>query len=52
MNNELKKLKEYFEDVASNWNGDESGIGEDRGAAAYEALDLISEIEDILLELK
>ena len=47
----LEQLKEYFEQVAGEWNGDESGIQEDRANIANDALDAIKVVENALSEL-
>jgi hypothetical protein len=44
----LEKLKEYAEDVAGQWNGDDSGIGEENADAALEILEAIKTIEENL----
>ena len=41
----LTKLKKELERIAGQWNGDNSGIGEERSADANEALSLIKELE-------
>lgn len=47
----LKQLKSQLEGIAGNWNGDESGIAEDRAHAANEGIELIEKLESILEEL-
>jgi len=41
----MDNLKKKLEEVAGQWNGDESGLQEDRANEANDLLDLISGIE-------
>ena len=41
----IKTVKE-LEDIAGEWNGDNSGIQEDRSTLANEALKAIKDLED------
>jgi len=47
----LKMLKSQLDGIAGNWNGDESGIAEERADYANEGIKLIGELEIILEEL-
>lgn len=47
----LKQLKSQLEGIAGNWNGDESGIAEERADASNEGIELIEKLEEILEEL-
>ena len=38
---------EYFEEIAGQWNGDESGRGEDRTQVANEIIELLKELQAI-----
>jgi len=44
---DIKKIVEYFEEIAGEWNGDEDGYLEDRASIANEILDKIEELNDI-----
>ena len=48
----LAKLKEALEEIAGEWNGDESGLQEDRAHASQEAIEKIKELEELLTELE
>ena len=48
----LKMLKSQLEGISSNWNGDDSGVAEERSSYAEEGIFLINKLEDILKELK
>jgi len=37
----------YFEEVAGNWNGDDSGRGEERAGVANEIVELLKELQSI-----
>lgn len=47
----LKQLKSQLEGIAGNWNGDESGIAEDRATAAIEGISAVNTLMLILEEL-
>ena len=47
----LKMLKSQLEGISGNWNGDESGIAEERAGAAEEGIKKIEELEIIFSEL-
>jgi len=49
---QLKMLRSQLECIESNWNGDESGVAEDRATSAYQAIAFIDELQDILIDLK
>ena len=48
----LKEIKKYAEKIAGEWDGDLSGVEEDRAHIAGDILDAIQNIEDLLNELK
>ena len=48
----MKTLKKYAEKIAGEWDGDLSGLEEDRANIAGDILDAIQNIEDLLNELK
>jgi hypothetical protein len=41
----LDSIREYFEERAGTWNGDEPGVKEDRAAIISDILALIDELE-------
>lgn len=47
----LNEIKKQLESITSNWNGDESGIAEERAMAAGEGLSNVTNLEKILIEL-
>lgn len=47
----MDKLKKEMEEIAGSWNGDESGLAEDRAHAALEVIEHIDAIEELLKEL-
>lgn len=49
---ELLALKAREEQVAGYWNGDESGIMEDRVHCAKEIIEKVDELVELLKELK
>jgi hypothetical protein len=51
MEKTLKEIKEEAEQIAGEWNGDESGVLEDRANIAGDILEAIKNIEDLLEEL-
>jgi hypothetical protein len=44
----LDAIKQEMDEVAGQWNGDESGKQEEDAQAAKEVLDLVARIEDIM----
>lgn len=48
----LDKLAEYLEEISGEWNGDESGLQEDRAHASQEAIEKIKELKELLDELE
>mgnify|MGYP001607987940 CR=1 FL=1 len=48
----LDSLKSELEDIAGEWNGDESGLQEDRAHASLEAVEKIEELKTLLEELE
>ena len=44
----LKMLKSQLEGISGNWNGDESGMTEDRATSAEEGIYLIDQLEEII----
>ena len=47
----LNEIKKQLESIASNWNGDESGITEEIAMTASEGLSNVTNLEKILKEL-
>lgn len=47
----LNQIKKKLEKIAGIWNGDDSGIQEERAMAANEGLECITTLENILSEL-
>lgn len=47
----LSKLETELENIAGQWNGDESGSQEDAANAANDALEAIKELKNCLEEL-
>ena len=52
MKNQLQEIKAYLEEIGSNWNGDDSGLAEDKTIASNEGLELVEKLEAILEELE
>lgn len=48
---DLSQLKEWAEEVAGRWNGDNPGLDEDRAHCAVEIKEKIEEIEELLKEM-
>ena len=46
----LLKWKEHFEEIAGNWNGDESGLAEDNATHALEVLEHINGLLELIEE--
>jgi len=44
----MDKLKKEMEQIAGEWNGDESGYQEEQAGTAIEILEKIAEIEELL----
>jgi Asp-tRNA(Asn)/Glu-tRNA(Gln) amidotransferase A subunit family amidase len=49
--NTLKDIKEEAEQIAGEWNGDESGVLEDRANIAGDILEAVKNLEELLAEL-
>lgn len=49
---ELDLLKKKMEEIAGAWNGDESGLQEDRAHAALDVIKAVNTIEENLLFLR
>lgn len=47
----IGQIKKYAEEIASSWNGEDSGMAEDRAGWANEVLEKIAELEELLKEL-
>ena len=52
MNFDLEKIKARMERIQGAWNGDESGLAEDRASIAQEILDVIETLEENGKELQ
>jgi hypothetical protein len=48
---QLTMLESQLNGIASNWNGDESGIAEERFQASLEALEKLNDLKTLLGEL-
>jgi hypothetical protein len=51
MNTLLDNLKTRLTKINSQWNGEESGLSEDRAIASQEGIDYIDKLSNILKEL-
>lgn len=49
--NSLKEIKKWAENIAGEWNGDESGSQEDRAHCALEIKQKVAELEELLDEM-
>ncbi|MEI6529663.1 MAG: hypothetical protein WCN88_04720 [Candidatus Falkowbacteria bacterium] len=49
---QLTMLESQLNGISSNWNGDESGIAEERCQASLEALEKLNNLKTLLEELK
>jgi len=49
--NTLKDIKEEANQIAGEWNGDESGVLEDRANIAGDILEAVKNLEELLAEL-
>jgi hypothetical protein len=47
-NMELEKLRARMNEIDSNWNGDNPGLGEERASIAKEVIRKINDIEELL----
>jgi len=47
----MDKLKKQMEDIAGEWDGDESGLAEERAQTANDILEKIAEIEKLDAEI-
>ena len=47
----LNKYKADMEEIAGQWNGDESGLQEDRANAALEAIEHLNALQELFKEL-
>ena len=52
MKTELLKLKKECEEIAGNWNGDESGYMEDQAHIALDIIEKVDELIELINELK
>lgn len=48
----LIEIKKYAEEVAGQWNGDESGRAEERADIANDIIEKIDELNQLLAELE
>lgn len=46
--NSLKEIKKWAENIAGEWNGDESGSQEDRAHQANDILEAVAELEALI----
>jgi Asp-tRNA(Asn)/Glu-tRNA(Gln) amidotransferase A subunit family amidase len=49
--NTLRDIKEEANQIAGEWNGDESGVLEDRANIAGDILEAVKNLEELLAEL-
>lgn len=47
----LKEIEDYANEVAGQWNGDLPGTEEERATTAYEILEKLKELKQLLEEL-
>jgi hypothetical protein len=47
-NLDLKGIKSWAENISGSWNGDESGISEDRAGQANEIIEKVDELVELL----
>ena len=47
----IKEIKKYAEEIAGNWNGDESGLQEERAQLAQDVLEAVVNLEEALMLL-
>lgn len=52
MRNELNSIKRQAEEIASQWNGDEPGLAEDRAHVATDILKKCEELSELLNEIE
>lgn len=52
MDKTLIQLEKEMNEIAGRWNGDESGLQEDRAHASLEVIEKIKEIKTLLEELE
>ncbi len=51
MEKTLKDIREEAEQIAGEWNGDESGVLEDRANIAVDILEAVKNLDALLVEL-
>jgi len=47
----LEQIKKWAEEIAGEWNGDESGRGEDRAHQANDILEAVKNLEELISEM-
>lgn len=47
----LIEIKQWAENIAGSWNGDNAGIAEDRAGQANEILEAIKNLEELIAEM-
>ena len=47
----LKEIKEYAEQIAGEWNGDDAGVEEDNSNTAEDILEAVKNLEELLTEI-
>ena len=52
MNQELSSIKEWAEEIAGEWDGDNPGRAEDRAHQAQDILDKVVELSILINEMK
>lgn len=48
---DLEQLKKWAEHLEGSWDGDESGLGEDRAHCAHEIIEKVNELQELLDEM-
>lgn len=44
----IQQIKKYAEEVSGNWNGDESGLQEEKAQLANDVLEAVKNLEELL----
>ena len=47
----LLKLKKDCEEISGNWNGDNSGLAEDKAHCAHDIIEKVDELVELINEL-
>lgn len=49
---DLNQLKKWAEHLEGSWDGNESGLGEDRAHCAHEIIEKVNELQELLTEME